>query len=41
MNNKILEEFNRNCINSFLELIIYKESILCSNKAKCYETFTS
>ncbi|MGP1925085.1 MAG: hypothetical protein ACTS73_09820 [Arsenophonus sp. NEOnobi-MAG3] len=39
LSNEILEDFNTECVNRFLELIIDKASILCSNRGKCYETF--
>ncbi|MGP1924687.1 MAG: hypothetical protein ACTS73_07485 [Arsenophonus sp. NEOnobi-MAG3] len=37
----ILKEFNAKCVERFLEPIIDKESILCLDGAKYYETFAS
>ncbi|MFP3013447.1 MAG: hypothetical protein ACTS8R_05500 [Arsenophonus sp. NC-QC1-MAG3] len=37
MSDKILKEFNAESVSRFIEIIIDKESIFCSNKTKLYE----
>lgn len=41
VSDKVPKAFNSECVSCFLEPIIDKESILCSDGAKWYETFAS